>query len=1096
MTTTGQFQIKPDYFTSEEECLAVARQRVNTNPRYKFFNQTHFTAGDTDQFEQYRDATNGQVCIPRISLSNNRFSDVDMSDRVQWAKYRDLGASAVMNTFNYLFHKFKKGIFLKIKNGQVSVFLPFSKKNFTNEWSRRIRVDPKYGDIMGFIRHIQSLEGRRFFPKSINKFFDSWYANNCLVRYEFPISEGDSNNPNMSDMFKTLCEERKVPDMEVFINRRDFPLLKKNGTEPYSHMYDTSNMPLLSHNYEKYAPVLSMVTTNNFADIPIPTGDDWARVSRSEGKFFARSCSRGFEVTPVPWDERKPTAVFRGGSTGCGVTIETNQRLKLAYISHTTPNDTDGLPLLDAGITNWNLRPRKLKKQRYLQTIDIKSLPFGLVPRLTPQEQAQYKYVINVEGHVAAYRLTLELGSGACVLLAASKYKMWFSNMIKPWVHFVPLKSDLSDIVDKIKWCKSHDAKCQEIAANSQAFAAKYLCKDGVLDYLQKLLLDLKKENGVYLYNSTTLIDMQYNKERHLLSKLTYPNTTKSISDISLIPSQKRSHSLMLGVEWLVRMVIDKGSFFDVAPQDREIFSNRMSTITHHTFAGFMCGVKSTKDPARLKEMVHETFVATHGTNHLLKQIPNFAYIFGMFNDENGSHMVMEYIHGQTLNDYIRSEEFTFQDYLMIILQLSLALHVAQRTCGLVHYDLAPWNIMIQKFNEPVSFDYVIDSTTVYRVNTQIVPIIIDMGRTHIISDDQHYGMIHMFQTSTVQDVLALLTSTIFEVSNLRLNKRGVTDLVKLANFLSGTDYRTKKFTETGKNGLGDIRFFFRKAKRYAELVSQNKGNLEKKTPLDLVKYIMKKFRYHFPIEESRNLIFHTNKGNARQVFDYAFASSANERALTFARVFHRVKTCDLPEPENVFLMYYTIQSMEDNMTSVYDIMLKFLQKAQIDDTKYKKKYKKTIKFLRRKYAAMIKAHTESPIEYNEVGTYTDTKCMYTMETFSDPQKILDLLREQGPIPSDLTPYKEIIEQILLYSGPHQLTPEIRRYYQENFMDLLRTNSVAMKAQIANKVSLINVKDDLYTADKDSLESALAKQRKSDCTQAKEYLRIYQQILE
>ena len=46
MTTTMAFQKKPNYYNSIEECLKGSHEREQTNPRYKNFNQTHFTAGD------------------------------------------------------------------------------------------------------------------------------------------------------------------------------------------------------------------------------------------------------------------------------------------------------------------------------------------------------------------------------------------------------------------------------------------------------------------------------------------------------------------------------------------------------------------------------------------------------------------------------------------------------------------------------------------------------------------------------------------------------------------------------------------------------------------------------------------------------------------------------------------------------------------------------------------------------------------------------------------------------------------------------------------------------------------------------------------
>src|SRR3989338_9048242 len=149
----------------------------------------------------------------------------------------------------------------------------------------------------------------------------------------------------MKNMLEELCGNREIPDLEFFLNRRDFPVIKRDGTEPFNHLFDSEEQHLLSHAYDKYSPILSMVTTDKYADIPIPTGDDWNRVSYKEGKIF--DTSNYDDTFDTPWDERKPVAVFRGASTGCGVTPETNVRLRLAKLSQKGIKDKDGLPFLD-----------------------------------------------------------------------------------------------------------------------------------------------------------------------------------------------------------------------------------------------------------------------------------------------------------------------------------------------------------------------------------------------------------------------------------------------------------------------------------------------------------------------------------------------------------------------------------------------------------------------------------------------------------------------------------------------------------------------------------------------------------------------------
>ena len=72
MTTTDHLQQNPDFFNSLEECKEFL-PGVNTNKRYKYFKQTHFTAGDEEQFQRYRYEENGSICPKEISLDKNVF---------------------------------------------------------------------------------------------------------------------------------------------------------------------------------------------------------------------------------------------------------------------------------------------------------------------------------------------------------------------------------------------------------------------------------------------------------------------------------------------------------------------------------------------------------------------------------------------------------------------------------------------------------------------------------------------------------------------------------------------------------------------------------------------------------------------------------------------------------------------------------------------------------------------------------------------------------------------------------------------------------------------------------------------------------------
>ena len=1108
MTTTEHFQKVPDYFSSPEECAAARRRNVVTNPRYKNFKQTHFTAGDEDQFQEYRSETNGEVCIPRINLDDNKFKNIDLSPDLTWVKYQNLNATAVLNTFRYMFNKFKKGIFVKIQDNKLRVFLPFSKKNFVNEWGNKIKIDPRFGNMFNFAKYINRL-GKKNFRVSVSKYPENWYANNCLVRYEYPINEGDTNVPNMSDMLKTLCAHRRIPDIEFFINRRDFPVIKKNSTEGYDHMFG-DNHPLLSHEYDQYAPILSMVTTDEYADVPIPTGDDWARVSSYEGKFFGKACRTYPNISDfkTDWKNKKPTAVFRGASTGCGVTIDTNVRLKLAYISATTPSDEYG-PLLDAGITKWQLRPRKLKDEKYLQTINVpqmNKLGITLVPFLTPLQQSEYKYLIHVDGHVSAFRLSLELSMGCCILLADSKYRIWYRPMLEPMVHYVPVKADLSDLVSKIRWCRAHDKKCKKIAKNAKKFYLKYLQKNGVLDYLQKLIISLKNETGVYLYNTETPLRRQIRLESKL--DTTYPVIPKTVEDINTIPRQARSFGILKGLEWIINMVNDQSSFSDVAKKGDIIFTNKNKTVIvqKYTLAGFSFVIKGTSDRMKELENIHEAYIGTMAINNVVKYIPNFAYVFGKYDGEYKSTVIMEHIFGSTLGQWIESRSFNMRDFIFILIQLAMALEVAQKQIGFVHWDLTPWNIMIQTLPRPIAFDYMIDGKNIFRVHTKIIPVIIDYGKSHVIHNKEHHGYINMYKVSTIQDIISILVTSLGPVTNLNLSSSDVDEVIKLANFMSRTEYRQRPFRKTGAKGVSDVRYFILKAKKYTELISSNKYQLENKSPLDFIEYVAKNFRYKFPYERIDIPVFRINKGNPRQVYEYILSSSQEEKIQSFVNVFDRINTCEFPKPVNLFFAYFAAQTLEDNISSVYLLMKRFLERERVETEMYDKIYERSMKRINKTYKKILKKKsrqaTNEKVEYKIDERFAKLQhASYNEQTFLLPDVIFNLLGKNRTKIEDLSEYKDIIERILLNDGKFKLSAEHKEYYLNNFKHLLLTNSLIMKTNSANINTLYNTSEGIYETDNTYLHNKLRdirhntpSQTKSNCKSAEEYITIYGKI--
>lgn len=70
---------------------------------------------------------------------------------------------------------------------------------------------------------------------------------------------------------------------------------------------------------------------------------------------------------------------------------------------------------------------------------------------------------------------------------------MWYFPLLQPYVDHVPVKADLSDLEEKIRWCRQNDDKCREIAENAKIFYEKYVSRNALLDYVEMACKQISK---------------------------------------------------------------------------------------------------------------------------------------------------------------------------------------------------------------------------------------------------------------------------------------------------------------------------------------------------------------------------------------------------------------------------------------------------------------------------------------------------------------------------------------------------------------------------------------------------------------------------
>ena len=108
--------------------------------------------------------------------------------------------------------------------------------------------------------------------------------------------------------------------------------------------------------------------------------------------------------------------------------------------------------------------------QHQISTVKEHLTKDQLQERLQYKELCQdlnYKYLLSIDGWVSPWlRPALLLKSNSVPLIVESQFTPLYFKQWVPWVHYVPIKLDLSDLITKIQWLQQHDDIAYEIAQN------------------------------------------------------------------------------------------------------------------------------------------------------------------------------------------------------------------------------------------------------------------------------------------------------------------------------------------------------------------------------------------------------------------------------------------------------------------------------------------------------------------------------------------------------------------------------------------------------------------------------------------------------
>jgi hypothetical protein len=95
-----------------------------------------------------------------------------------------------------------------------------------------------------------------------------------------------------------------------------------------------------------------------------------------------------------------------------------------------------------------------------------------------PELVKKYTILIDIEGNGWSARLKWLLWSRRPLLLVDRPHKEYFFNDLKEWVHYIPVKRDLSDLVEQTMWCLNNYDQALKIADNALEFSRIHLTRE------------------------------------------------------------------------------------------------------------------------------------------------------------------------------------------------------------------------------------------------------------------------------------------------------------------------------------------------------------------------------------------------------------------------------------------------------------------------------------------------------------------------------------------------------------------------------------------------------------------------------------------
>lgn len=163
----------------------------------------------------------------------------------------------------------------------------------------------------------------------------------------------------------------------------------------------------------------------------------------------------------IPWENKSANIIWRGATTGYD-----DKRSAFVEKYHN---------IYDIGFSK-TVQGKKVDDDYFKPFTSITS-------------QLRNKFIVSLEGNDVATNLKWVLESNSVPIMCNPTKETWLMEaLLKPYIHYLPLNEDFSNLADLLIWANANDAKCKKIALNGKKYMSQFKNTDREL-YLQRMLV-------------------------------------------------------------------------------------------------------------------------------------------------------------------------------------------------------------------------------------------------------------------------------------------------------------------------------------------------------------------------------------------------------------------------------------------------------------------------------------------------------------------------------------------------------------------------------------------------------------------------------